>query len=78
MLSAELGESAVGSVGGKQVEPVAQDDMTEVSVVEHVAVAADCKEDTQLADAVAAVEEQVYAAAKCSGLVLQPVSQQVS
>lgn len=77
VLSAELGESAVGSVGNRQVEPAAQDDMIEVSLVEHVAVAADCEEDTQLADA-AAVEEQVYEAAKCSGLELQPVSQQVS
>ncbi|KAG5752810.1 hypothetical protein H9Q69_002961 [Fusarium xylarioides] len=78
VLSAEFGESAVGSVDDKQVEHVAQDDMIEASVVGHVAVAAaaDCKEDTQFADA--AAEEQVYAAAKCSGLVLQPVSQQVS
>lgn len=77
VLSAELGESAVDFVGDKQVEPVAQDDMIEVSVVGHVAAAAaGCEEDTQLADT--AAEEQVYAAAKCSALVLQPASQQVS
>lgn len=69
VLSAEPGESAVDFVGDKQVEPAAQDDMIEVSAVEHVAVAVECEEDTQLADA-AAVEEQVYEAAKCSGLVL--------
>lgn len=54
--------------------------MIEASVVDYVAVAADCEEDTQLADAAAAAAagEQVYEAVKCSGLELQQVSQQVS
>lgn len=52
--------------------------MIEASVVDYVAVAADCEEDTQLADAAVAAGEQVYEAVKCSGLELQQVSQQVS
>ncbi|KAF9760888.1 hypothetical protein IL306_004065 [Fusarium sp. DS 682] len=67
-LSAELDVSVVGFVG-KQAEPVAQDDKTEASVVERVA-AVDCEEDTRLAAADAAAEEQAYAAAKYFDLVL--------
>jgi hypothetical protein len=77
VLSAELDGFDVEFVDDKQVEPVAQDDTTEVSAAGHFVVAAvDCEEDTQLGDVVA--EEQVYAVAQCSGLVLQVVFQQAS